>query len=81
MDTLGPITQIVTNHPIIFNTPSEPATDEEFYIIIPQLHLITHWAILRIEQWLNTGNIYPKKARQYEWGYVTNIGLGHLSTV
>ena len=71
MDTLGPITQIVANHPIIFNTPSEPATDEEFYISNSTVASQTHWAILRFEQWLNNGKyLFKIKQGSTEWGYV-----------
>jgi len=70
MDSVGSITQIASNHPIVFNTPSEPVTEEEWYISNACVSSNIHWALNKFEGWLINSGYFPRvKQAATEWGY------------
>lgn len=70
MDTIGNITQIIANHPIVFNTPQEPTTDEEIYISNSTVGINIQYALKKFEKWMENDNLLPRvKQAATEWGY------------
>ncbi len=70
MDSVGSITNIASNHPIVLNIPTEPATDEELYISNSCIGSNMLNISNTFEGWLINGGYFPKvKQAATEWGY------------